>query len=80
MSAPSCSTDQCRALYRNSSVQLTNLHYAAGGGVRFKTLIGTLRFDVGVRLNRLDAMEADGTPNPDPGQRVAYHVSVGEAF
>ncbi len=80
VSAPSCSTDQCRALYRNSSVQLTNLHYAAGGGVRFKTLIGTLRFDVGVRLNRLDAMEADGTPNPDPGQRVAYHVSVGEAF
>ncbi|MCA1663777.1 MAG: BamA/TamA family outer membrane protein, partial [Myxococcales bacterium] len=80
VSAPSCSTDQCRALYRNTSVQIENLHYAAGGGLRFKTLIGTLRFDVGVRLNRLADVEADGTPNPDPHQRVAYHVSVGEAF
>jgi len=80
VSAPSCSTDQCRALYRNTSVDITNLHYAAGGGLRFKTIIGTLRFDVGVRLNRLAAMEADGTPNPDPHQRMAYHVSVGEAF
>ena len=80
VSAPSCSTDQCRALYRNTDVQITNLHVAAGGGVRFKTIIGTLRFDVGVRLNRLSAIEPDGTPNPDPGQRMAYHVSVGEAF
>jgi outer membrane protein assembly factor BamA len=78
--APSCSTAQCRALYRDTNVDITNLHWAAGGGVRFKTIIGTLRFDVGVRLNRVAAMEPDGTPNPDPGQRVAYHLSVGEAF
>lgn len=78
--APSCSTAQCRALYHDTSVDLTDLHWAAGGGVRFKTIIGTLRFDVGVRLNRLAAMEANGTPNPDPGQRMAYHLSVGEAF
>lgn len=80
VAAPSCSTAQCHALYRNTNVEITNLHWAAGGGVRFKTIIGTLRFDVGVRLNRTAAMEADGTPNPDPGQRVAYHLSVGEAF
>src|SRR4051794_37767302 len=78
--APSCSTNECRALYHNTNVQLANLHYAAGGGLRFKTIIGTLRFDVGVRLNRLSDIEADGTPNPDPHQRMAYHVSVGEAF
>ncbi|MDB4964963.1 MAG: hypothetical protein JWN44_652 [Myxococcales bacterium] len=80
VSAPSCSTDECRAVYRNTAVQITNLHLAAGGGLRFKTIIGTLRFDVGVRLNRLADFEPDGTPNPDPHQRVAYHVSVGEAF
>jgi len=76
----SCETVQCRAVHRGGNVQLTNLHYATGGGLRFKTVIGTLRFDVGARLNRLDPMEADGTPNPDPGCRMAYHLSVGEAF
>ena len=47
---------------------------AAGGGLRLKTQIGTLRFDVGVRLNRTEA------PNPDANQIVAYHFSLGEAF
>ena len=54
--------------YRDTSVDITNLHWAAGGGVRFKTIIGTLRFDVGVRLNRLAAMEAKG------GMYGAYYV------
>jgi translocation and assembly module TamA len=61
-------------------LDMTRLHCATGGGLRLKTVLGTLRADVGVRLNRLAAMESDGAANPDPGQRVAFHVSFGEAF
>jgi translocation and assembly module TamA len=61
-------------------VAFTNLHWAAGGGLRYRTILGVIRFDLGVRLNRLEPFEPDGTPNPDPGQRFAFHLSVGEAF
>jgi outer membrane translocation and assembly module TamA len=64
----------------NRELDVTKLHCATGGGVRLKTALGTLRADVGVRLNRLAALEPDGAANPDPGQRVAFHVSFGEAF
>ena len=74
-----------------SSIDLTNLHWAIGGGLRYATVIGTIRFDLGVRLNRLGACTGGGTydrtdgcsagiPNPDAGKRFAYHISVGEAF
>jgi len=62
------------------SLDLTRLHIAAGGGLRLQTLIGTLRADLGVRLNRLAPFESDGRPNPDPGSRFAFHLSIGEAF
>lgn len=65
---------------RFDHLDLTELHYAVGGGLRYKTLIGTIRTDVGVRLNRLSPTEADGRPNPDPGQRVTLHISIGEPF
>lgn len=56
------------------SIEVERLHLAAGGGLRLKTELGTLRFDVGVRLNRVAA------PNPDAGQWGAVHLSLGEAF
>lgn len=65
---------------RSGQVDFGKLHYAVGGGLRYKTIIGTLRVDVGVRLNRLAVCEPDGTPNPDPGDRLAFHVSIGEPF
>ena len=61
-------------------LDLSRLHYAVGGGLRYQTIIGTLRADVGVRLNRLRPFEDDGTANPDPGHRVAIHLSIGEPF
>jgi outer membrane protein assembly factor BamA len=61
-------------------VNLAALHMAAGAGLRFKTVVGTIRADVGVRLNRLGDVEADGRPNPDPHQPVAFHLSIGEPF
>lgn len=51
-----------------------DLHWAAGGGLRYDTLIGPVRLDVGYRLNRTQSDE------PDPGNRVAVHLSLGEAF
>ncbi|HEX9101005.1 MAG TPA: BamA/TamA family outer membrane protein, partial [Polyangia bacterium] len=64
----------------SSSVQMSKLHTAVGGGLRYKTVIGTIRADVGVRVNRTAPCEPDGTPNPDPGSRVAFHISIGESF
>ena len=61
-------------------VDLGELHVAVGGGARYKTAIGTIRFDVGVRVNRLDYAQPDGRMNPDAHQPVAYHLSIGEPF
>ena len=73
-------------------VDITQLHVAVGGGLRYKTVIGTIRFDLGVRLNRLNECEGgvcratdnklvvNRVENPDPDQRIAYHISIGEAF
>jgi outer membrane protein assembly complex protein YaeT len=82
VAAPSCGTAACRQVTGNlrTKVDVSDLHWAAGGGLRYKTVIGTIRFDLGVRLNRLEPVEPNGVPNPDPGQRFAFHISVGEAF
>jgi len=61
-------------------IDLSELHVAVGGGLRYKTAIGTIRADVGVRLNRLSDFQPDGRPNPDPHQPVAFHLSIGEPF
>jgi outer membrane translocation and assembly module TamA len=55
-------------------LDLGNLHWAVGGGLRLITAVGPVRFDVGYRLNRT------GGDNPDPNQRFAYHLTIGEAF
>ena len=61
-------------------VDLADLNVAVGGGLRYKTAIGTIRADVGVRVTRLSDVEPDGRPNADPHQPVAFHVSIGEPF
>ncbi|MGE0400063.1 MAG: autotransporter assembly complex family protein [Kofleriaceae bacterium] len=52
----------------------TNLHWAAGLGLRLLTIIGPVRFDVAYRLNRKGGM------NPEPDSSFAFHLAVGEAF
>jgi translocation and assembly module TamA len=73
---------QCAPIPVNlsSTIRWADLNYAVGGGLRYHTPIGTITADVGVRLNRLAPCQPDGTPNPDPGQRIAFHISIGEAF
>ena len=78
---PSCGgASSCASAAVPTGVDWGDLHWAAGGGLRYRTVIGSIRADVGVRLNRLSPFEPDGRPNPDPGQRVAFHLSLGEAF
>jgi translocation and assembly module TamA len=55
-------------------VDVSNLHWAAGAGLRLFTPVGPIRFDVGYRLNRT------GPGEPDPGSRFAFHLSIGEAY
>jgi translocation and assembly module TamA len=59
---------------RMSELDPMELHWAAGLGLRFGTVIGPVRFDVGYRLNRT------GVGEPMPGDRFAFHLSLGEAF
>lgn len=55
-------------------LDVTNLHWAAGLGLRLLTMVGPVRADVGYRLNRTGPME------PDPSSKFAFHLSLGEAF
>jgi outer membrane translocation and assembly module TamA len=56
------------------AIALDHLHWASGLGLRVPTPIGAVRLDVGFRLNRY------GVGEPRPGDRWAFHLSVGEAF
>ncbi|HVZ72966.1 MAG TPA: BamA/TamA family outer membrane protein [Polyangia bacterium] len=55
-------------------LDLRHLHVATGLSLEYTTPIGIVRAGAGVRLNRL------GPGNPDPGERFAFHITIGEAF
>ncbi len=59
---------------RDSDIDYGNLHWATGLGVRLATPVGPVRLDGGFRLNRY------GMGEPDPNNRFAVHLSIGEAF
>ncbi|HEU4729101.1 MAG TPA: BamA/TamA family outer membrane protein, partial [Kofleriaceae bacterium] len=59
---------------RAPELDVGNLHWAVGGGLRLQTAVGPARLDVAYRLNRTEA------GNPDAGSHYAYHLSIGEAF
>ncbi len=56
-----------------ADVSLGELHWAAGLGLRFRTIVGPVRADLGYRLNRTGEEDL-------PGSRFAFHLSLGEAF
>jgi translocation and assembly module TamA len=59
---------------RFQDLDLGDLHIAAGGSLEYATPIGAVRVGLGVRLNRLEGNV------PDPGNRYAFHITIGEAF
>jgi translocation and assembly module TamA len=58
-------------------LDLGNLHWALGAGARI-TYYVPFRLDVGYRLNRIGPMDPD--PATSAWDRMAFHLSVGEAF
>jgi translocation and assembly module TamA len=56
------------------ALDVSNLHWALGLGLRLQTIVGPVRLDVAYRLNRT------GMDEPDPGSSYAYHLTIGEAF
>lgn len=59
---------------RFQDLNLGNLNLAVGMSAEYTTILGILRAGAGVRLNNLYGNV------PDPGERVAYHLTIGEAF
>ena len=61
---------------------LARLHQAAGLAAEYMTPIGVIRAGAAARLNRMSGTVTPGAAvdNPDPGQRFAFHFTIGEAF
>jgi outer membrane protein assembly complex protein YaeT len=59
---------------RASDLNLTDLRPAAGGGFRYRSPFGPIRFDLGFNLDRRELVA--GVPE----RRMVFHVSLGQAF
>ena len=59
------------------SIDVGDLRYAAGPGLRYMTPIGPARFDVGYQLNPIEGLLVDGEPQK---RRFRLHFSIGQAF
>jgi outer membrane translocation and assembly module TamA len=55
-------------------LDLRNLNVAVGLDIEYQTPVGAVRAGLGVRVNRM------GDGNPDPNDRIAYHITIGQAF
>jgi len=59
-----------------SAIEVPNLHWAPGFGLRYQTPVGPVRFDIGYRVNR----GQDVRPVSGPLDRLAWHLAIGQAF
>ena len=58
-------------------IDLGDLRYAVGPGLRYPTPIGPARFDFGYQLNPIDDLLVNGEPQK---RRWRIHFSIGQAF
>jgi outer membrane protein insertion porin family len=72
-------------VYRKiTAINFGELRGSVGLGVRYRSPIGPIRFDVGFKLSRFDfrtgALNPDGTPETKLEPLTAFHISLGQAF
>ncbi len=58
-------------------MNLNELHYDVGPGLRYNTPIGPIRVDLGYQLNRIPGLLVNGKPE---SRRFRLHFSIGQAF
>ena len=58
-------------------LNLNDLYYDVGPGLRYTTPIGPIRVDFGYQLNRIPGLVVNGEPEP---RRYRFHFSIGQAF
>ncbi len=58
-------------------LNLDDLRYDVGPGLRFKTPVGPFRLDVGYQLNPIPGLLVDGKEQKRP---FRFHFSIGQAF
>ena len=71
---------------REESFRFDHIRLAIGGGLRYKTIVSSVRFDLGVRV---PGARVVGEDDPETDTRVrffglklngAFHITIGEAF
>jgi outer membrane translocation and assembly module TamA len=60
-----------------ADIDLEDLRYAAGLGLRYQTPVGPVRFDFGYQLNRIEGLQVNGQPE---SRHWRIHFSIGQAF
>jgi outer membrane protein insertion porin family/translocation and assembly module TamA len=58
-------------------LNLSDLHYDVGPGVRYLTPIGPIRADIGFQINPIPGLLIDGKPET---RHFRFHFSIGQAF
>lgn len=59
------------------TINMDDLRYAVGAGLRYRTPVGPIRFDLGYQLNPIDGLVVGGALKP---RRWRMHFSIGQAF
>ena len=60
-----------------NTIDLNDLRYDIGPGLRYQTPVGPIRFDLGYQLNPIDGLVVNGSPQQ---RRWRIHFSIGQAF
>ncbi|MGH9145354.1 MAG: BamA/OMP85 family outer membrane protein, partial [Vicinamibacterales bacterium] len=67
-----------------TAINFGELRGSVGLGVRYRSPIGPIRFDIGFKLSRFDfrtgALNPDGTPETKLEPPTGFHISLGQAF